>query len=153
MATISVLVDNTPPGVHARVAPSPFSPNRDGRKDSTAIAVAVTEPVTMAVRVASRSGRTVRMPAQERSVEGRLRLRWEGRNDGGTRLRNGAYSVVVRVRDLAGNGASTRKRVVVDTAPPRLFWRAEAGVVGAPCPHRPFPHHRRVRTAQRAASP
>ena len=85
----------------------------------------------MAVRVASRSGRTVRMPAQERSVEGRLRLRWEGRNDGGTRLRNGAYSVVVRVRDLAGNGASTRKRVVVDTAPPRLFWRAEAGVVGA----------------------
>jgi peptidoglycan/xylan/chitin deacetylase (PgdA/CDA1 family) len=128
---VSVTVDNTPPGLALSVAPSSFSPNGDRRKDTTRVTVLVTEPVALAVRVLDTSGNVVHVLADGVLVSSELRLRWSGRAEDGARARDGAYRIVARAEDAAGNPRSAQVPVRVDTRPPHLRWRSTARVVGA----------------------
>jgi len=130
-ATITVTVDNTAPVASASLAPTYFSPNGDGRKDATALTVAVRETALVDIRVLDRTGNLVGVLADDLAIERKIRVPWNGRTADGARAPDGAYRLVVDVRDLAGNAASTAATVRLDTTAPRLTWGSRAGIVGA----------------------
>ena len=130
-ATITVTVDNTAPVISAELAPTYFSPNGDGRKDVTVLAVAVRETAIVDIRVLDRTGNLVRVLADDLVVERGIRLPWNGRGADGARAPDGKYRLAVSARDRAGNAASTGATVRLDTTPPRLKWSSRGGIVGA----------------------
>ncbi len=137
-ATITVTVDNTAPVVGASLASTHFSPNGDGRKDATALTLAVRETVLVDVRILDRTGNLVGVLVDDLVVEREIRVPWDGRSADGARAPDGAYRLVVDARDAAGNAASTAATVRLDTTAPRLTWGSRADTEGAASPKFPF---------------
>jgi peptidoglycan/xylan/chitin deacetylase (PgdA/CDA1 family) len=137
-ATISVTVDNTAPVVSAEAAPSYFSPNGDGSKDATVLAVAVSETTVVDISVLDSAGNLVGVLAADQVVERAFRVPWNGLSADGGRAPDGAYRLVVDAHDRAGNAVSTAARVLLDTAPPRLRWASNSGIVGSARLKMPF---------------
>jgi peptidoglycan/xylan/chitin deacetylase (PgdA/CDA1 family) len=127
--SVSVTVDNTPPVIAAQAKPAAFSPNGDGHKDKTAIAVTVSEPTFVDIDIRNAGGEIVRVLADGMEVSGGLRLRWGGRDAARARLPDGRYRLTVSGRDQAGNTASTTVGLRIDTTRPRLKWTSAGGVV------------------------
>jgi hypothetical protein len=97
-----------------------FSPNGDGRKDVSTIALRMRESEVLTADVIDEAGNDVRRLATElRVAPGRaLRLRWDGRTDDGGVAPDGLY----RVRaSLAGQGRSVivPRLITLDTRAPR----------------------------------
>jgi peptidoglycan/xylan/chitin deacetylase (PgdA/CDA1 family) len=129
-AIITVTVDNTAPVVSAKAAPAYFSPNGDGRKDVTVLALAASETAIVDIRVLDRSGSIVRVLADDQLLERDSRVPWDGRGADGARAPDGPYRLVVEARDQAGNAATTASIVRIDTTAPRLRWSSRGGIVG-----------------------
>lgn len=119
-ATGRLVIDTTKPTVHlVGVAPTPFSPNGDGRRDSTAMTVTGNEALSGTLNVYSSSG--TRM-ATRQVIGGRtMSALWNGKDDAGHVVADGAYRLRLVARDRAGNPAAPLEgRVVVDRTPPQL---------------------------------
>jgi peptidoglycan/xylan/chitin deacetylase (PgdA/CDA1 family) len=137
-ATITVSVDNTAPVVNAEAALSYFSPNGDGRKDATVLAIAVSETAVLDISVLDRTGNLVGVLADDQVIGRAFRVPWNGLSADGRRAPDGAYRLVVDARDRAGNAASTAATIRLDTAAPRLSWASRGGIVGAATLKVPF---------------
>ena len=130
-AIVTVTVDNTAPVLRTQASPAYFSPNGDGRKDTTILDVAVREAAVVDVRLLDPARDTVRVLAHHRVVDRRIRVRWSGRRADGARARDGRYRLAVTARDRAGNAASSAATVRLDTSVPRFAWRSRSRTVGA----------------------
>ncbi|MDQ4125122.1 MAG: hypothetical protein M3134_05930 [Actinomycetota bacterium] len=95
--------DVTPPaitGVSAR--PTPFTPDGDGRGDRVRISFATSEPSTVTV-VVRRGKRTVANLLEDRRVEGRTVVSWDGDAASGRPAPPGRYTFEIRASDASGN--------------------------------------------------
>jgi hypothetical protein len=97
-----------------------FSPNGDGRKDTSAIRLRIRESDVLTADVVDAAGNVVRRLATEQAVtpSQALRLQWDGRSDDGGVAPDGLY----RIRaSLARQGRSVivPRLITLDTTPPR----------------------------------
>jgi peptidoglycan/xylan/chitin deacetylase (PgdA/CDA1 family) len=122
VATVAVTLVN-PPRVTLGVRPLRFSPNRDGRKDSTTIRVHVNEAASVRLRVVAASGNTRRSWTRTLEGAGRVTVVWAGRNGRGRLLPDTRYTVVARAVDTVGHGMDAGHPVVIDTEAPRIGLR------------------------------
>jgi flagellar hook assembly protein FlgD len=99
------------------VEPNPFSPNGDGRLDTTAIEVTLSEPVASARVEIRPTGSAALLRSFPRSGSpGTTRLGWDGRDFEGRALADGSYDVVaIAARELAVDSVATA--VHLDTKP------------------------------------
>ena len=121
--TAGICLVRPPVTVGVEVAKSPISPNGDGVRDRTRVAVTVDGPATLTVTVLDAGGSAafalaVGLPVQA----GRVDFFWNGRRSGGGE-RDGVYTVRASAVDDAGAPSEAQARVVVDTERPRVSWR------------------------------
>jgi peptidoglycan/xylan/chitin deacetylase (PgdA/CDA1 family) len=96
-----------------------FSPNGDGRVDTTAVNVTLDVPAVLSVEVVNPQGVLVRELAGSVPVEaGTTQLTWDGTDSSGQTVPDGAYAFAVEAVDGAGNGGAATAGVVVDTRQP-----------------------------------
>jgi hypothetical protein len=111
-----------------------FSPNGDGTKEINRFEVELRERSEISVDVVDSAGDAVRRLADEATVspDRPLRLEWDGRTDGGARVRDGRYRVRVTLR-REGRSVVVPRTTLVDTRPPRpRVKRTDPGPIVAP---------------------
>lgn len=96
-----------------------FSPNADGRRDVARVSVRLHDPSRVTLDVLSGDGTVVRTLIDgKRLPVGFTRPRWDGRDDQGRVVLDGAY--VLRLRAESGRKKfNISRRIVVDTVAPR----------------------------------
>lgn len=107
----------------------PFSPNRDGRKDTTTIRASFNHTVSWKLQIKKDSGSLVRTFTGSGTT---LEQPWDGETDSGASLSNGTYTYVLTATDAAGSQASKSGTVKVDTVAPSL-----SGLSDSPDPFTP----------------
>jgi peptidoglycan/xylan/chitin deacetylase (PgdA/CDA1 family) len=108
-------------------SPTVFSPNGDGRLETTTIRITSAEDATLEVLVRDRGGRMVRTIASDLAVEsGRTRLGWRGLDDARRVVPDGRYVIEVTAVTATGATPSARTVIRIDTTPPRVRWRTIA---------------------------
>jgi flagellar hook assembly protein FlgD len=97
-----------------RANPSALAPNRDGVLGTTTVSFSLTIPATVTTDVLDDGGALVRRLVASRSLPaGRTKLVWGGRDDDGTFVADGRYTV--RVSAVSpGQSASAERGIVVD---------------------------------------
>lgn len=83
------------------IEPTAFTPNGDGLNDDTAISYTVLhllEPSPVEVDIFDLNGRRIRRLSSAWVQNGRVPLRWDGRDDGGDLVPPGLYLVQVEIR-------------------------------------------------------
>jgi flagellar hook assembly protein FlgD len=122
------------------LSPYRFSPNADGRRDTTTVTYTLPDRETVVYRVYRASdGVTVRGPVSLGALSARTRsLVWNGRTNGGARVADGTYVVRFETRAAVGSGELARgvvaHSVVVDDTPPVL-----SSVTGSGATFYPYP--------------
>ncbi len=127
VAAYGVVVDTVAPVVTASsVTSGLISPNGDGTRDSTKMTLSASGASRWSARVANAGGTTVRTAS---GTGGSASFAWAGTNGSGSHVPDGRYTVTLAAFDEAGNAATRRWPVVVDTvgpafapsASPRIF--------------------------------
>ncbi|MEJ7716185.1 MAG: FlgD immunoglobulin-like domain containing protein [Thermoleophilaceae bacterium] len=119
--------------------PRHLSPNEDRVRDSTRVGFDLSEPADVSFSVIDADGGVVREIIGERRLAGdtKHRFTWDGRDDEGRPVPDGAYRLRV-VRRSQGRVLDSIKKVIVDTRPPKVSIASVApnvispGVRGAP---------------------
>lgn len=98
----------------AAAAPSVFSPNADGYRDTTLISWSTTTRGRVVVRIADTSGRVRRTFDLGAEPAGRRSVRWTGLTASGSRVPDGAYRATVEWTNSTGrySRSSTSLRVI-----------------------------------------
>src|SRR4029453_2781627 len=111
---------NAPPVLGEIGVRGVFSPNGDGRFDVTRLTFRVKETDTVSVSVLDADGDEVReLLGGTHVTKGTLvRLKWDGRDDDGTRAPDGRYRYRVPLQQ-GGRSVVLAKSVRLDTTPPR----------------------------------
>ena len=114
-----VHLDTVPPRVAGiGLDPDPFSPNGDGQNDRATLTFKPGEQGLARVSVVDAGGAVLRRVTGWTEVAADVqRVTWDGRVQGEGKLvaaSEGAATVQLEVRDLAGNTTTERRRVVVD---------------------------------------
>ena len=100
------------------VEPSPFSPDRDGFDDVTAIRYTLPQEAALArVRIFDARGRLVRSLEEARLVGRSGHLVWDGLDNAGRDLRIGIYVILFEALDAAGGTTAVFKEPVVLARP------------------------------------
>ena len=101
-----------------RVTPF-FSPDGDGRRDTSEISVVVKNPDEVTIAILDSEGERVRRLASNVSARRfrPVRVSWDGRDDAGRRLPDGRYRVRVGLR-RQGRSVVSSKVIRLDTTPP-----------------------------------
>ena len=110
----------TPPPIVTRFTSTAlFSPNGDGARDVARMSVRLREPSEVTLEV-QRDGATVRrLLVDELRPAGWVRVDWDGRDDDGRLVEDGAYALKLRARS-GRKRFNTTRRIVVDTRGPTL---------------------------------
>lgn len=110
--------DAPPTEAGLTIEPSPFSPDRDGRDDNTAIRYALSSNVALIrVRIYDAHGRLVRT-LEDAALSGNSgQIIWDGLDDRGRDLRIGIYVVVLEAINTAGGTTEAFKKTVVLARP------------------------------------
>lgn len=116
--TVTVVVDSSPPVVSLGRSRRVFSPNNDGRKDTTTLSALSDEPAELTLEVVDGDGR-VRRTWSSSSSETSLIIDWEGRADG-RRLPDGRYTLRANGVDRVGLRADSATALVIDTRAARV---------------------------------
>jgi hypothetical protein len=97
-----------------------FSPNGDGRFDAALFGLRLRRSDEVTVSIVTRDGDDVRTLAEdvELSNHRRYRFRWDGRNDNGSRARDGEYHLRVGLR-RQGRSVTSPRKLFLDTVAPR----------------------------------
>ncbi|MBN2535184.1 MAG: gliding motility-associated C-terminal domain-containing protein [Spirochaetales bacterium] len=99
-----IVIDLTPPESYIALSADLFSPNGDGQKDTVAIEINTNEPVTGNCVVKDADGNEI----QYVSVFQDMTLaEWDGKDETGTVVPDGAYTIEGVLYDLAGNNVTT----------------------------------------------
>ena len=134
-AAAAVLVDRTLARFTA--TPPAFSPNGDGRSDSTVLGFTLASPAKVVVQIL-RAGRLVTTLGGLQLQPGPQQLTWDG-TAAGKRVADGTYRAVVKATDSLATLVQSAS-LVVDTKAPVLrlvslqklsFWLSEAATVTA----------------------
>lgn len=109
-----------------------FSPNGDGRRDVLRVRFQVKRDDTIDVDVLDDHGEIVASPVQGRRVAAQepTVVRWNGRDEAGSRGPDGVYRLQVTLRD-EGRTVVVRRRYRLDTTPPVVRVRDVGPVPGA----------------------
>ena len=100
------------------IEPSPFSPDRDGFDDVTAIRYTLPQEAALArVRIFDSRGRLVRSLEEARLAGRSGHFVWDGLDDAGRDLRIGIYVVLFEALDAAGGTTMVFKEPVVLARP------------------------------------
>ena len=100
---VTVTPDVTPPSaVSLNASPGMFSPNGDGYKDTSSIEVALSEPCYVDLGIYGPAGGPVRDLADSVFAEAALTRVWDGKDQAGSVVPDGLYTIVARLSDLAG---------------------------------------------------
>ena len=127
----AVTVDTIPPTIRAASAsPTLFSPTGDGTRDRVAVSMTTAGGASrwrMAVARLSGGvpGSTIRVSDGAGST---VRTTWDGRDDDGHVVADGAYRVTLAAYDAAGNRVARSFGITVDTAGPSIVARASASI-------------------------
>jgi len=117
-ATAAVRIDTVSPKVTGlTVSPAVISPNDDGFADSAALGFGLSESSGVGLTVLDAEGSVVRSVAAVTEAAGARRLVWDGKVSTGGALApapDGAYRVVLRATDAAGNHSTASVAVTVD---------------------------------------
>jgi hypothetical protein len=111
--------------------PKQFSPNADGVRDRSAVGFDLSEPATVSFSIMDSEGNEVRRLVDDEPLAGdeKHRFSWDGRDDAGEVVPDGAYRMRVIRRD-EGRIVDSFKRLRVDREPPRVrLASAEPGVI------------------------
>ncbi len=123
--TDEVVVDRTLG--HLRVAPRPFSPNGDGRRDTTTVSFDLARAATVRVLVLYGDRRIATLRSAVGLQAGPQSFVWDGRTGSGTRASQRRYTVRVEATTSLGTRVLS-SRVRLDTTPPSVsIARAVAG--------------------------
>ena len=95
------------------VAPTPFSPNGDGAKDTTTVKSTFWDSLTWTLVVKNATGFVLRQLGTGSGSS--LSLIWDGRDDTGAIVKDGTYTVSLSLPGLTKTGS-----VVVDTTLPTV---------------------------------
>lgn len=87
-------------------------PYRDGYRDKVAIRGTPGEPVSVSIKIRNSYGKVVRSWALAKRTS-KWSVNWNGRKSSGARLANGKYKIVQKVRDGAGNVATSTRAVAL----------------------------------------
>jgi len=111
---------------HARVAPTPFSPNGDGRLDTTVIGFELARSADVRVRIMRGTSKVAGLGRRTRAA-GSHELTWDGRNKNGV-VPDGVYAALVEATSELGTRALSQP-LLVDTVRPRVdilrAWRRD----------------------------
>ncbi len=102
LSSHGIRIDTDAPSIAASAGSAAFSPNGDGRTDTTTLTWRANEALTGTARII-RGSTTVRSWAITGDTGGKVR--WNGRDAGGRLLQDGTYVFRVSARDAAGNAS------------------------------------------------
>ena len=109
--------DVTPPSISdLSASPSPFSPNDDGRADTTRITFDLSEDSTVLVKFQDDRRRDVFALDTQVLEAGSYSFIWDGADFAGDVLPSGDFDIIVSATDAAGNSASASSPVVIDNS-------------------------------------
>ena len=102
-------------------SPQDISPNGDGVRDSTKVGFDLSEPAEVSFSIIDSDGNELRRLFNDRPLAGdtKHRFTWDGRDDEGNRVRDGAYRMRV-ARRKEGRVLDSIKKIRVDTVRPRV---------------------------------
>jgi M6 family metalloprotease-like protein len=99
---------------NARARPRKFSPNGDGRKDTTRLLFNLNEGARVSVDVRKKSGKLIKTLWEERFVNGGQRsVRWNGKKNGGGKAKPGEYRFAISAFDNSGNTDAAKAAVKI----------------------------------------
>ena len=100
-------------------APGYVSPNRDVRGESTRISFKVRKTGELTLSIVDERGDEVRRLAEDRRLaRGTHEVSWDGRDDDGRVVDDGAYRLRATIRS-EGRSTVASRQVILDTKPPR----------------------------------
>ncbi len=116
------ITDTIPPAITgSTVSPADFSPNGDGRQDSSTFSVTVTGLVRYGWLVEPYFDGMAGAPITEGSLDGTaVAYTWDGRSLDGSVAPDGTYRVTVWTADASDNRASVQELVSIDNQAPAL---------------------------------
>jgi flagellar hook assembly protein FlgD len=103
---------------HLNVVPRPFSPNGDGRRETTTVSFELARPAAARVLVLRGTERVITLIRADLPA-GAQSYGWDGRTRAGARVADGTYTVRVEATTSLGMRALSR-RVGLDTMPPSV---------------------------------
>jgi len=116
------ITDTIPPAITgSSVSPSVFSPNGDGRQDSTTVSVSVTGLIRYGWVVEPFADGMAGAPIVQGSMDGEsVAFTWDGRAQDGSPAPDGTYRITVWTADASDNRSSVQPLVTIDNAMPAL---------------------------------
>lgn len=111
--------DAVPPHVGVGVAPNPFSPNGDGRRDRTVISVEVDQASDVSVTIRDADARVHREWTRTMGAPGILEIDWGGGTQDG-RIPSGRYRIEATAVVEPDMSTTAATPLIVDTKPPRI---------------------------------
>ncbi|MBI5101748.1 MAG: discoidin domain-containing protein, partial [Nitrospirae bacterium] len=99
-----------------------ISPNGDGKKDAAAISFTVVESCTARIDIADSNGSVIRTYIDTITSAGSRTFIWDGRDNSGTVLTDGVYTVTLSASPLSDPSAVQLETltVIVDAIPPTI---------------------------------
>jgi flagellar hook assembly protein FlgD len=107
----------------------PFSPNGDGRKETTALKATLNHTASWTMQVKTGSGTVIRTFSGSGTS---VNQTWDGKNSSGVLAADGTYTYVVTATDVGGSTTWGSSQVTVDTVVPVV-----SGLGDNPDPFRP----------------
>ncbi len=124
-ASEAVTIDVTPPVIQVTDMNPIFSPDGDGKNDSTDIQFTSNEIVTWKGSIVSASGKTILTKTSDQTTS---LIIWDGTDAEGHTVKDGVYSALASFTDRAGNTTTIKPLALkVDTKPVSIRIAAGAG--------------------------
>ena len=128
--TVTITVNNVPVSVSGVAGvPVYFSPNSDGRADTTTVSASFNHTASWTLQIRNSSGTLVRSYSGSGT---NMSQSWNGRNTSNNLVANGVYTATVTVTDAGGSVASGSTQVTKDSLAPTV-----SGLSDSPDPFRP----------------
>jgi spore germination protein YaaH/flagellar hook assembly protein FlgD len=125
------ITDTIPPAISGSTVSAPvFSPNGDGRQDSTTVSVSATGLIRYGWTVEPFADGIAGAPIVQGSVDGEsVAYTWDGHAQDGSLAPDGTYRVTVWAADASDNRSSVEQLVTVDNVAPVLTSAATPGSI------------------------